>query len=297
MSHPILNEPCLHNERAKSASSGLVTPNPPYEERFRLYIDESGDHVFNHLDQPAHRYLCLLGVWFKNPDYLSFHRDLEQLKQEFFNPHPDAPVILHREDMVHRSGVFSKLHDPERAQHFNERLLTTIGAANFCIVAVVIDKKALLDKVGSFEGILHPYNMGVQFLREQFCDYLVHVKCCGDVMAESRGAKEDRLLKRVYGVLGSVTWNWQPQDGGPSQPALTSKELKLKPKSANISGLQLADLLAHPCRQDILREFGRIDDEPRPFSKRLLVVIEDKFHRHISTGQVKGSGKHLCPVK
>jgi hypothetical protein len=269
----------------------------PHEERFRLYIDESGDHVFKHLDQLTHRYLCLVGVWFKNPDYQSFHRDLEHLKQEIFNPHPDAPVILHREDLIHRRGIFSKLRDPERAQNFDERLLTMIGAARFRMVAVVIDKKALLDKVGSLQGVLHPYNMGIQFLHEQYCDYLVHVKCCGDVMAESRGAKEDRLLKKVYGVLGTATWNWHPQDGGPFIPVLTSKELKVKPKSANISGLQLADLLAHPCRQDVLREFGRINDEPRAFSKRLLEVIGEKFHRHLGTGELKDSGKHLCPGK
>jgi hypothetical protein len=94
-----------------------------HEERFRLYIDESGDHVFKHLDKPVHRYLCLLGVWFKNPDYESFHRNLEQLKKELFDPHPDDPVILHREDIVNRRGVFSRLRDTERAQRFDERLL------------------------------------------------------------------------------------------------------------------------------------------------------------------------------
>jgi hypothetical protein len=280
-------------------SSPVQTPSDPtsHEERFRLYIDESGDHVFKHSDQPEHRYLCLLGVWFKNPDYESFHRDLEHLKQELFDPHPDDPVILHREDIVNRRGVFSRLRDPERAQRFDERLLAIIGAANFRIVAVVVDKKALWDQVGSFDGTLHPYHKGVGFVYEQYCDYLVHIKRCGDVMAESRGGKEDRLLKRVFGVLGIATWAWQPQDGGPFQPAITSKELKVKPKSANISGLQLADLLAHPCRHQILREFGRTGEEPRPFARRLLAVIGDKFHRHINTGQVKGSGKYLCPGK
>jgi hypothetical protein len=268
-----------------------------HEERFRLYIDESGDHVFKHLDQPVHRYLCLLGVWFKNPEYESFHRNLEQIKQELFDPHPDDPVILHREDIVHRRGVFSRLRDPQKARHFDERLLAIIGEANFRIVAVVIDKKALLDQVGSFEGTLHPYHNGVNFICEQYRDYLINIQGCGDVMAESRGGSEDRRLKYVYDTVGKTVMGWLPKGGGPFQPALTSKELKVKPKSANISGLQLADLLAHPCRQDILREFGRINDEPRPFSNRLLGVISDKFHRHIGTGQVKGSGRYLGPSK
>jgi hypothetical protein len=284
----------------------MSEPNPPfqkashpspYNERFRLYIDESGDHVFNHLDHPAHRYLCLLGVWFKNPDYESFHRNLEQLKQELFDPHPDDPVILHREDILHRRGVFVTLSDPHRAQLFDERLLAIIGAANFRIVAVVIDEKALWDQVGSFDGTLHPYNMGVKFIYEQYKDYLVHIRRCGDVMAESRGGKEDRLLKRVYEALGIAIWGWQPEGGGPFQPVITSKELKVKPKSANISGLQLADLLAHPCRQDILREFGRTTEEASRFAKRLLATIGDKFHRHIRSGEIKGAGKHLCPGK
>jgi len=268
-----------------------------HEERFRLYIDESGDHVFKHVNQPAHRYLCLLGVWFKNPDYELFHRDLEQLKKSMFDPHPDDPVILHREDILHRRGVFSSLRDPQRAQLFDERLLAVIGAAKFRIVAVVIDKKALLEQVGSFEGILHPYNMGVKFICEQYKDYLVHIKGCGDIMAESRGGNEDRLLKRVYYALGIATWNWQPQDGGPFQTAITSRELKVKPKSANIAGLQLADLLAHPCRHDILREFGRITEEPAPFARLLMEAIRDKFHRHNQSGEVKGVGKHLSPGK
>ncbi|MGA2867087.1 MAG: hypothetical protein ABSF95_21635 [Verrucomicrobiota bacterium] len=55
--------------------NGPVQPltNRPstFEERYRLYLDESGDHVFNHLEKPSHRFLCLLGCWFRNPEYLS----------------------------------------------------------------------------------------------------------------------------------------------------------------------------------------------------------------------------------
>jgi hypothetical protein len=139
--------------------------------------------------------------------------------------------------------------------------------------------------------------MGVGVIYRQYRDHLIEIQCCGDVMAESRGGKEDRLLKRVYEGLGTAVGGWQPQSGGAFQPAITSKELKVKPKSANISGLQLADLLAHPCRHAILREFGRTADELGPFAGRLLAAIRDKFHRQIEGGQVKGNGKYLCPGK
>jgi len=156
-----------------------------YEERFRLYIDESGDHVFKHLDLPAHRYLCLLCVWFKNPAYELFHRELEGFKQELFAPHPDDPVILHREDVLNCRGVFSSLRDPQRARIFDERLLAIIAAANFRLVAVVIDKKALWGQVGSFDGTLHPYHMGVGFIYDQYREYLRSIQRCGRPVAQT----------------------------------------------------------------------------------------------------------------
>jgi hypothetical protein len=33
--------------------------------RYRLYIDESGDHSYNLLEDPSHGYLAPLGVWFR----------------------------------------------------------------------------------------------------------------------------------------------------------------------------------------------------------------------------------------
>ena len=50
---------------------------------------------------------------------------------------------------------------------------------------------------------------------------------------------------------------------------LTSKQLKVKKKAANIAGLQLSDLMGHPVRQDILREEGHLPDNPQPFAAKL----------------------------
>jgi hypothetical protein len=60
----------------------LSNPSRPsdFENRYRLYLDESGDHVFRDVAEPAHRFLCLLGCWFRNPDYLRFHTALEDVK-------------------------------------------------------------------------------------------------------------------------------------------------------------------------------------------------------------------------
>src|SRR5215212_4742053 len=78
--------------------------------RYRLYIDESGDHTYNKLDDIGHRYLALLGVWFKQQkDYLEFVHELEQFKNNLFGERPDSPVILHRTDIINRRGAFGIL--------------------------------------------------------------------------------------------------------------------------------------------------------------------------------------------
>jgi len=88
-------------------------PNPvrpsKFEDRYRLYLDESGDHVFRETEELAHRYLCLLGCWFRNPDYLKFHEALEGFKTAYLPHHPDDPVILHRDDMINARKAFKNL--------------------------------------------------------------------------------------------------------------------------------------------------------------------------------------------
>lgn len=60
------------------------------------------------------------------------------------------------------------------------------------------------------------------------------------------------------------------------QNSLTSKELKLKAKTANIAGLQVADLLAYPVSQDILRDQGVINSIDS-FSGGICSVILNKY--------------------
>jgi hypothetical protein len=112
-------------------------------------------------------------------------------------------------------------------------------------------------------------------------------------MAESRGRREDLLLMDSYTrIYSRGAWTVRAET---FQQALTSKELKVEKKSANIAGLQLADILAHPVRQAILREMGHLAEPAAPFDARLMPVIEQKFNRHLFDGRVEGYGKVFFP--
>jgi hypothetical protein len=131
------------------------------------------------------------------------------------------------------------------------------------------------------------------FMLQRYCGYLNHINRCGDVMAESRGGREDRLLRDSY----ERTYErgaWQRQAGF-FQKALTTRQLKLKGKRANIAGLQLADILGHPVKQEVLRRYDYLHDPSRPFARRLIEVIDCKFNKHLYTGRVEGYGHVLYP--
>jgi hypothetical protein len=261
------------------------------DDRYRLYIDESGDHVFRQLETEAHRYLCLLGCWFRASEYRAFHGALEEFKQKHIPHNPDEPVILHREDIVNRRGPFWRLRDPAIAKVFDSDLLNLIEATEFKVVAVVIDKASLQQ---DYATPSHPYHLGMGFMLQRYCGYLNHINRQGDVMAESRGGKENRLL------MASYEWCyhrgvWRYTSAESIQQALTTHKLKIKQKASNIAGLQLADLLGHPVKKAILIDAGHSEEALAPFATRVLDAIEGKFNRQLYKGDVSGYGKVFFP--
>ena len=255
--------------------------------RYRLYIDESGDHTYNLLEEASHRYLALLGVWFEQADdYVAFADDLERFKRGIFGPRPDRPVVLHRSDIINRKGSFGLLCNPEIRERFNAALLEVIIRAQFKMVCVIIDKQTHLIR---YQSPFHPYHYCLAAMLDRYCGWLSHKNAVGDVMAESRAREEDLQLKQAYQrVYGSGTLLFNHEH---HQRALTSKDLKLRSKIANIAGIQLADILAHPVKQALLLEKAKIVESRKTFGKQVYKAAKGKFNVNNRTGQVEGYGK------
>jgi len=256
--------------------------------RYRLYIDESGDHTYGKLEDPARRYLCLLGLFVEVETYRdSFQPAFEKLKQTHFPHNPDEPVIMHRAEIINKRGPFGRLKDQQNTQLFNADLLKFLSQQDYYLVGMVIDKKTHIERYGS--AAYHPYHFCLAALLERYCGFLNHYNAQGDVMAESRGGSEDMKLKEAYHGLYTAGTYYRSKDF--FQRALTSVQIKLKPKSANIAGLQVADLLAYPVKQEILIERNQISDVGDVFSKEICRAIAFKYNRHDYTGQLYGYGK------
>ncbi len=274
----------------------LANPSRPsdFENRYRLYLDESGDHVFRETTEVPHRFLCLLGCWFQNSDYVAFHNDLENFKTQHLHHHPDNPVVLHREDMINKRNVFKILQDDNKRAQFDADLLSIIDQAKFRVIAVVIDKAVLRESYG--ESAAHPYHLGLGFMLQRYAGYLNRINRVGDMLAEARGGQEDLLLKESYTRVFEHGI-WGITSAGFFQSALTSRQLKLQGKRANISGLQLADLLGHPTKMWVLKHYGLIEDDLAPFANRLMTIVERKFNRQLYNNRLDGYGILLYPKK
>jgi hypothetical protein len=114
----------------------------------------------------------------------------------------------------------------------------------------------------------------------------------GDVMAESRGTKEDKRLKDSFErVCREGTEYVLPEQ---INGILTSRQLKVKPKAANISGLQLADLIAHPSFKAALamQTGGRL---PENFGGRIAQVLVDLKYDRKRDGTILGWGIKWLP--
>lgn len=278
---------------------------------YRLYIDESGDHTYgkkktstfkikhkngfievpfddyHDLDDDNKRYLSLTGCIIKRDFYENtFCESINNLKKAHFPYDPDNPVILHREDILNKRKAFSILKDPKKEGAFNGDLLNFINKMDYKLITVVIDKKVHIERYSS--QAYHPYHYCLAAMLERYCGLLAFSNANGDVLAESRGKKEDGLLKEAYQLLYHKGTSFRPKNF--FQQTLTSKEIKLKKKWHNISGLQLADILAHPLKKHILERHNRIPSQNN-FGTVVANIAMVKFNRHAYNGNIDGYGR------
>ena len=199
---------------------------------------------------------------------------------------PDLTPALHREDIVWSKRQFSLLQDDGLRARFNIECLSLFRDVSFTIISVVIDKPGHRAQYRTAE---HPYHYCFTRLLERYVGFLMSSRSQGDVLVEARGKREDRTVAEVYRKfyeLGSAYSNIDD-----IQNSLTPKEVKIFDKRALAPGLELADLLAHGAKQDVLHAYGRMDRLPAGFGSQVMMTVQAKY-LHGKFGP-KGFGKIL----
>lgn len=259
--------------------------------KYRLYIDEVGNPDLNSSVDLRHRYLSLTGVILEL-EYVrsTFFPKLEAIKRSYFDSHPDEPVILHRKELVNKKPPFTSLRDIDTEKRFNRDILKMIRETEYEVLTVVIDK--LRHKQRYTVWRYDPYHYCLAILLERYVLWLERKGQIGDVMAESRGGKEDRRLKNSFQKVYDAGTDYIFPDQ--IQSRLTSKQLKVKPKSINVAGLQLADLIAHPAFKAAQARRNK-QKLPQTFGGKISEILEGTKYIRRPDGNIEGWGRKWLP--
>lgn len=260
---------------------------------YRIYIDEVGNHDLTHADDPNQRFLSLTGVIIETGYSDSiFIPEFNRLKHDYFQKDPDEPIVFHRKELINKTPPFQILRNPEIEHKFNKDLLDGLERWDYKVITVVIDKKAHRDQYQQWH--YHPYHYCLAALLERYVLFLNYSSNRGDVVVEKRGGKEDEKLLNSFERLWRFGTDKIPKEIW--QKTLTSHEMKLHKKEANIAGLQLADIIAHPSRREVLLDHQLITDKRDVFGDQICRILQKgKYRRDDRAGRIDGFGKKLLP--
>lgn len=262
----------------------------------RMYVDENGHQALKgDLSNPANRFLCITGIIMPISEHdtvLTPH--IKELKVKHFGR---EDIILHRREIIGAEGPFEVLSNTLLRNDFNADLLSIVKHTRYRIISVVIDKMKLVER----HGIIYaqdPYALALEYLMQRYQywmqDYSYKFGASfGDIMAESRGGREDRTTKEAYNLIFNGRGYNQLKD---AEKYFSSSQIKLKPKKSNIAGLQFADLLSHSARRYILSQNGlAVNLDPNSFESKIVdILVERKFRRN-RANQIDGFGAVLYP--
>lgn len=257
----------------------------------RLYVDEQGTDTLNNLDRDRHRFLSLTGVAID----VTHARDhlvpaLNRLKADLFDEDPDAPIILHRTDILGGKGPFQAIRsDADFRNAFNSRIMQIFRETNYKVITALVDKQWMVRQL--HWNRKHPYHYLLEVLVEKYVQYLEsRARSIGDIMPESRQDK-DALLQAEYDRIRENGTDYVDADR--IRSALRGGKLKFRRKPDNVAGLQLCDLLAHPSHMYVREKMGH-DVNLGPFAREICQeLIANKYDRS-GWGTIRGYGyKHL----
>lgn len=240
-----------------------------------LFLDESGDHSLTKID-PQYPMFVLGGIIVEQEYAFGEMTDrVKEFKQELFGR---DDIILHTADIARNKNGFERMQESAFRQLFYNRLNNLMRSLDYKVVACAIKKDMHFQEYGL--GVVDPYMYSLEVLVEQFCHEIGHRYHGGVVVAEKRDPTLDHQLDLAWlnlKISGSTFLQ-------ASQIEYRITNVVSRPKSSNIAGLQLADLVATPIGRFVMGKPTMED----------FTIIESKFRRR-SDGEYRDYGLVILP--
>lgn len=199
-----------------------------------VYVDESGDHSLASIDREYPVFVLALCVFHKRHFVEKIVPAVGKLKFNYFG---HDSVVLHEHEIRKQKGDFAFLSHLPTRERFMAHLSDIMDASNFVLIACVVDKHGLKRSAGDESN---PYHLALgqclvalhEFLTEKGQDQLkTHV------VVECRGKREDAELELEFRRIC---------DGANAGNHALPFDIVFADKRTNLTGLQLADLVARP---------------------------------------------------
>lgn len=226
-------DPVVEEQKSAALPTGRYS-------NFVVYVDESGDHSMQNVDDNYPIFVLAFCVFYKKHYSEKVVPALEKFK---FNNFGHDIVILHERDIRKETGPFKFSNEQEKLSFLGE-LTQIIDKSNFILISCVIDKAKIGGKLAEQDN---PYHLALGFCLETLHELLVEKNQDGKkthIVFECRGKKEDKDLELEFRRVC---------DGANRIGTPLPFEIVFADKKANSSGLQLADLVARPIGMSLLR--------------------------------------------
>lgn len=206
-----------------------------------VYVDESGDHSLASIDADYPVFVLALCVFHKRHYAEKIIPAVEKLKFNYFG---HDSVVLHENEIRKQKGEFAFLsHLPTRTE-FMDRLTSIMEASNFILITCVVDKNRLSRSEGAASN---PYHIALGICLEALREFLAEKgqdQVQTHVVVECRGKKEDAELELEFRRIC---------DGENAGNRHLPFDIVFADKKTNLTGLQLADLVARPVGLNYIR--------------------------------------------
>jgi hypothetical protein len=198
---------------------------------------------------------------------------IQKLKFDFWGH--DA-IVLHGHDIRKRTGDFNILLNSARRESFLSTLSSVMEAMPMTVVAAAIDKSR---HVQQYHDPINPYAMALTFCMERLQWFLKEKSATSKathVIVERRGKAEDQFLELEFRRIA---------DGRNALGKMPNLDIRFMDKKHNSTGLQVADLAAHPNARHVINP----DQVNRGFE-----IVRNKL-RAGPSGQISGYGLKVFP--
>lgn len=204
-----------------------------------IFADESGDHGIASIN-PENPVFVLAFCIFRKVDYISVVKQaIARFKLDFWG---HDLVVLHNHSIRKSTGEFAFLFNEEVRRVFLHALNEMMRSIPFSIAASVVHKLQLSNNSVSN----NPYLIALGSCLEQTISFLAgknQLQYLTHIIVESRGKPEDRDLELSFRDFSNRL-----------MPGRSALDIRFANKQTNSSGLQIADLVAHPIARHVLNK-------------------------------------------